>query len=200
MHYVYSYVKNNQPYYIGKGHGRRAYTQSNHSVDLPLEKDIHILNYFKDSTSALLREWELISFLQLRSEGGILDNKVKGCCPPDQTGCGWYLTEKTKQKMRKPKNYVRTAEHSEKIAQRLRGKKLTEEHKQKIGKASLGNKHNLGKDNRALEYIIVHPDGREEVVRNMRNFCEEHNLSRAMMCGVCKGKYKQHRGFTARYK
>tara|TARA_B100002019_G_scaffold245559_1_gene223000 strand:- start:275 stop:757 length:483 start_codon:yes stop_codon:yes gene_type:complete len=44
-----------------------------------------------------------------------------GNVPPNQTGKKWKLSEETKQKMRKPKG-KRTKEHTEKIAEKLRGR------------------------------------------------------------------------------
>ena len=204
MYYIYSYVEGSLPYYIGKGKGNRAYTEANHSVSVPDTPNIHIISHFDDNIKALIREWEMISLLQLKTEGGILDNKVKGCCPPDRTGTTYKLSEETKQKLRKPKNYVRTAEHSEKIAVQNRGKKHTEEHKDKISTGlkkafEEGRMKPPTKPIRALNYLVTHPDGTTEEVFNMRVFCDKHNLSRAMMSGVAKGKYKYHRGYQVEY-
>ena len=204
MFYTYSYVENGVPYYIGKGQKNRAYVTQDHPP-LPDKKDIHILSYYEDNTQALIKEWELINFLGLRKNGGLLVNKVVANVPPDITGKKfpnkkkWKLTEETKQKMRKPKDYVRTAEHSEKIAAQNRGEKHTEEHKNKISKSLKGNKNNVGNTNRALSYIVIFPDGHEEKVHNMAEFCKKHNLTRSAMCLVVKGKARQHKGFTCRY-
>lgn len=199
MYYIYSYVNNNKPYYIGKGKGRRAHTQQNHYVPVPETDNIHIISHFDNNTSALIREWEMISLLQLKSEGGMLDNKVKGCCPPDRTGTTFTLTEEQKQKLRKPKNYARTAEHSEKIAVQNRGKKHTEEHKRKISKRLRGNQNCLKKTNRAKSYLVIFPDGHIEEVFNMAPFCKKYNLTRSAMCLVANGKANHHKGFITKY-
>jgi hypothetical protein len=201
MYYLYSYVEGNKPYYIGKGKGKRAYVQENHSIPVPNDlTNIHFISSFDDNTKSLLREWEMITFLQLKREGGMLENKVKGCCPPDRTGSIFRHTEEAKQRMRKPKNYVRTPEHAEKIARQVRGRKHTEEWKRTASIKRKGNKNCLGKTNRALTYIITFPDGTQKEIYNMAKFCEEYNLSRACMCNVAKGKGKQHRGYTVSYK
>lgn len=199
MYYIYSYVNNNKPYYIGKGKGRRAYTQQNHYVPVPETDNIHIISHFDNNTSALIREWEMISLLQLKSEGGMLDNKVKGCCPPDRTGTTFTLTEEQKQKLRKPKNYARTAEHSEKIAVQNRGKKHTEQHKRKISEGCKGKTGTPGNSFRAKSYLVTFPNGSVEEVYNMANFCKEHNLTRSAMCLVAKGKANHHKGFITKY-
>ena len=52
---------------------------------------------------------------------------------------------------------------------------------------------------RALTYLVTHPDGTEEVVTNIAQFCRENNLSRACVCNVAKGRQEQHRGFRFSY-
>ena len=196
MFYLYSYVSDNKPYYVGKGTKNRAWNPKSHSVSLPKNKaDTHIIAHFDDNVKALIREWELITFLGLKSEGGLLDNKVKGCCPPDRTGKTHSLTEKTKQKLRKPKTYKRTAGHSEKIARQNRGKKHTEEHKRKISEGCKGKTGTPGNSFRAKIYQVTFPDGHTETIRNIAPFCEEHGLSRSCVSMMVNGKQKIHRGF-----
>lgn len=204
MPYLYSYVKEGKPYYVGKGTKNRAFIQENHSVPVPKNKSlIHILSHYNDNVKALIREWELITFLGLKTEGGMLDNKVKGCCPPDRTGAKQPMSEEHKQKLRKPKP-PRTPEHSEKIAVQNRGKKHSEEHRRKITESlkrayEEGRRKPPTKPIRALTYLVTHPDGTEEVVTNIAQFCRENNLSRACVCNVAKGRQEQHRGFKFSY-
>lgn len=198
MYYIYTYVDGIYPYYVGKGKGNRAYRPETHPP-LPTKDKIHFIAHFDDNVKALLREWELITFLGLRSEGGMLVNQVKGMNPPDRTGTTFKLSEESKQKMRKPKNYLRTPEHSEKIAVQNRGKKHTEEHKRKISEGTKGKTGTMGNSFRALTYQVTHPTGEIELVYNMATFCETHNLSRACMCNVAKGRQKQHRKYKVEY-
>ena len=200
MFYVYSYVKNNKPYYIGKGTGNRAFTQLNHSVPVPEHKEnIHFITHFDENFKSLIREWELITFLGIKSEGGMLDNKVKGCCPPDRTGTNFNHTEAAKQKLRKPKP-PRTPEHSEKIAKQNRGKKHTEEHKRKISEGCKGKTGTPGNTFRAKTYLVTFPDGHTETIHNIAPFCEENGLSRSCVSMMVNGKQKSHRGFVIRDK
>ena len=202
MFYVYSYVKGKTPYYVGKGCGNRAYQKENHPP-LPAPQDTHFLGEYSEEVSALLREWELITLFGLESEGGMLVNKVKGCCPPSQTGKKWRHTEETKQRMRKPKNYKRTAEHSEKIAKQNRGKKHTEEHKRNITEGLLQNREklqNFGNTNRAKTYLVTTPEGEVLEVTNLAPFCREHNLTRSSMCKVAQGKANHHKKYKVCYK
>lgn len=198
MFYVYSYVKGNTPYYVGKGSGNRAYQKNNHPT-LPAPQDTHFLGEYKEEVTALLKEWELITLFGLESEGGMLVNKVKGCCPPSRKGAKQPISEEHKQKLRKPKP-PRTAEHSEKIAKQNRGKKHTEEHRRKIGEGITGNKNCLGKTNRAKTYLVTTPEGEVLEVRNLAPFCREHNLTRSAMCLVAQGKANHHKKYKVCYK
>ena len=57
-----------------------------------------------------------------------------------------------------------------------------------------GNQHNA-----KLTYLVIHPDGTEEVVKSMRAFCRLHNLNQTCMTRVCKGRLENHFGFKAKY-
>lgn len=45
------------------------------------------------------------------------------------------------------------------------------------------------------EYIVTHPNGIEERIRGIKQFCRKHGLSSSSMINVCSGKIKQHRGY-----
>ena len=198
MFYVYSYVKDSFPYYVGKGCGNRAYQKQNHPP-LPTSQNIHIVREYECETQALIKEWELISFLGLESEGGLLVNKVKGCAPPSRKGAKQPMSEEHKAKLRKPKP-PRSAEHSEKIAKQNRGKNHTEEHRRKISEGVKGKTANPGNSFRALSYVITTPEGVVEEVYNLAPYCKKHNLTRSAMCLVAKGKANHHKGYKVCYK
>ena len=133
-YYVYSYLKDGVPYYIGKGKGYRATTQHGHYVPVPAKENIHYITRCEDNFTALIREWEMITLLGLKSEGGMLENTFKGWAAPDQTGNTWQLTERTRQRQSGPKS----PEHGEKLRQKclaynqsLIGTKQTYEHRSK---------------------------------------------------------------------
>ena len=95
--YTYAWVKDNTPYYIGKGQGNRAFVQSGHKCPKPnVKADIIILKYFDEESSALNHEKYLIHVLGRKSEGGILENKTCG----GQGMSGYSMTEVTKEKLR----------------------------------------------------------------------------------------------------
>ncbi len=61
-----------------------------------------------------------------------------------------------------------------------------------IGK--FGSKHH-----NSISMMITHPNGTEELVTGIRAWCRQHNLHHQGLSSVAKGKYKQYKGYTARY-
>jgi hypothetical protein len=54
----------------------------------------------------------------------------------------------------------------------------------------------------AREWVVTHPDGKKETIRNLNKFCKEHGLSQSAMVGVSKNykNTKQHKGFMCEKK
>lgn len=50
-----------------------------------------------------------------------------------------------------------------------------------------------------LRYWVTHPDGREEMVKGLKDFCEKHGLDRGRMTDTARGKKALHRGYRCRY-
>jgi len=48
------------------------------------------------------------------------------------------------------------------------------------------------------EWIIVFPDGHEETIINLKNFCIQNNLTLECMYGIVRGDQKTHKGFSVR--
>lgn len=80
IYYVYVYYRENgTPYYVGKGHGKRAYKKSKKLVDLPPKELIVIVDENLSESSAFEKERQLISFWgRLDNNTGILENKTNG--------------------------------------------------------------------------------------------------------------------------
>lgn len=85
-------------------------------------------------------------------------------------------------------------------------KKISEANKGKIGWnkgksspwTSKRNRENAGKPRPFLEktYRVVSPTNEVFIVRGMKKFCREHNLSRGNMSSVSKGKLPHTKGWT----
>lgn len=83
---------------------------------------------------------------------------------------------------------VRTTDQKEAQRQRMLGHKQTDYQKQKAAEAL-----------RKI-WIIIHPDGKEETVVDLKAFCRANNLnSPSNFSSVAKGKLPHYRGFKARY-
>lgn len=113
--YVYQYLdESGQPYYIGKGSGKRINRYHTKTKLPPKERRIIIKNGLSNEEAKLL-EGELISKYKRKVDGGILDNiKI------NQWACavGWKHSDETKLK----------------ISMNNTGKKRTAEHKANYSK------------------------------------------------------------------
>jgi len=49
-------------------------------------------------------------------------------------------------------------------------------------------------------YLVVHPDGTEEIIKGLRQFCLKHKLSHCLMLAVLKGLQNHHKGFKVKAK
>ena len=48
-------------------------------------------------------------------------------------------------------------------------------------------------------YIITFPDGHQETITNLKDFCRKHNLNQGNMCSCASGRLKQHKGFKVSF-
>ena len=104
--------------------------------------------------------------------------------------------------------------HHESTKQLLReinlGKKLSQETKKKQSDANKGKTPwNKGIPNYesqkqkisntlSKEWIIIYPNGKEVLIKNLTKFCKENNLFQSNMIKVSQGKQSHHKGFTCR--
>jgi len=137
--YVYAYIrakdsavaKAGDPYYIGKGSGRRAWTKFAGEVGMPTDDQyIVILEADLTITGALAIERRLIRWYgRIDNDTGILRNKTDG-------GEGG---EGVVGKVAWNKGKKQSKEHNEKIGKALSGIKRTDEYKKKMSAARKGS-------------------------------------------------------------
>jgi group I intron endonuclease len=107
----------------------------------------------------------------------------------------------------------------EKRRQKLLGKPLSEEHKQKISKAHKGKiltketidkmiayrtgrnltdtcKEKISKSHCKNTYELKNRDGRIVVVKNLSKFCKENNLQQSAFVMIMKGERTHHKNWT----
>jgi hypothetical protein len=125
-YYVYAYLREDgTPYYIGKGKGKRAWSKQR-NINLPVDKSkIVLIEENVSEVWALLRERYYIRWFGRKDNGtGILRNLTDG----GEGTSGYILSEEQKDRYRRGKNSP------------TYGRKITEEHKQKLREAKLGKK------------------------------------------------------------
>ena len=104
---------------------------------------------------------------------------------------GKQHSEETKAKMRETrKRQVFSQETKRKISESLKGRKMSKEFCEKL---SGKNNYFFGRPMNEKKWLIFHPDGKEEIITNLRKFCMIHNLHYSAMIGVSQGKCKQHK-------
>lgn len=148
MFYVYAYLRTEDltPYYIGKGHGNRAW-QRCHSVVVPKDLSrIVMLEQNLTELGALAIERRMIRWYGRQDLGtGILRNQTDGGegsagIIPWNRGkkTGSYLTKAGRKKVSDANKGV-PKNHGAKVSAGLKGKPKSEEHKRKLSEAGRGN-------------------------------------------------------------
>lgn len=84
------------------------------------------------------------------------------------------------------------------------GRIHTEEELLKMSEAKKGEKNYLfgkfGEDNpKSKKYIVTFPDGHEEIIIGLSEFCRNNNLSISGMSNIATGRYKKYKNFKCRY-
>lgn len=114
------------------------------------------------------------------------------------------MSEETKQKIRLAnKGKTRSDETRKKLSESHKGNKLTESTKKKLSRLNKGKVppdqvRQASIQHNQRSYTVIFPDGTIRNIVNMKNFCDDHNLSPSKMCLVAQGKRQQHKGFSAK--
>lgn len=124
-------------------------------------------------------------------------------------GCtGYQVSDQSREKMRKAKIGKKLSEnHKKKIGESNKGRIHSKETRKKIAIALTNNKNFKGHtfDDETLEklskaksknWTIKNPDGIVLKVYNMRKFCLENNLSPSAISLVLSGKVPHHKKWT----
>jgi group I intron endonuclease len=99
------------------------------------------------------------------------------------------------------KGKVHTDDHKNKISLSMTGKVHSNETKEMMSRDRQGHEWNTKGHENSLskEYVIIHPDGHQEIIKGMRAFCRDHSLRSNIMVQVAKGKRRQHKGYKCCY-
>ncbi len=137
--YTYLWLRQDgTPYYVGKGMGRRAFT--NHAVQgiyRPKDDARIFVQFWADEQTALeMEKWYIRLFGRKDLGTGILRNRTDGGEGGD-TFSGRKHSEETKQKMRKPKSAIARQRMS--AAMRGKGRReRSESHRRNLSSAMKG--------------------------------------------------------------
>jgi hypothetical protein len=98
----------------------------------------------------------------------------------------------------KKNNPTKNPEIVKKILQSRSGYRPSEETKRKTSLSLLGKKKsntsNMNKD-KIKTYLVTTPDGKEIIVKHMRNFCQDHDLTESLMYKVASGNRNHHKKY-----
>jgi hypothetical protein len=184
---------------------------------------IKIKEGMKEEDAYILEELEIIKYGRIGfDEGGVLlniyiANRPEKRIGPDNGFFGREHTEETKRIIsEKKKGTIHTDEAKRKISEYHKGKLKSEKTKEKMSLAAQGRmvteetkeklrEHNLREDvlrknieSKQKEWIVTKPDGNEEFVINLSDYCVEHNLSRSKMYSVASGNRNHHKGYKCK--
>jgi hypothetical protein len=181
MFYVYAYLRSIDftPYYIGKGHGNRAWSKK-HSVVVPKDPNrIVILERNLTEVGALALERRMVRWYGRQDiNTGILRNQtdggdgVAGIIPWNRGLVGVFIpSNESRQRMSKAGlGKPKSNEHRKNISKGSKGKPKSNEHKKRISESLKGNiPWNKGKT------------GVQEIWAKGKKFTDEHrkNLSKS---------------------
>jgi hypothetical protein len=220
QYYTYAYLREDRtPYYIGKGKGNRAYVnhyrKKRNCISIPKNSDrILILKQNLTEAEAFRHEIYMIAVFGRKDLGtGILHNRTDG----GEGASGAVVSEVTKEKHRQ-NGLNQTEEKKKAIGDALRGKKISEEHKQNIRKKILSADRSqiyeanrqrmlgttLSKETRdkigdafRKEYKVTYDDGRTEIISGISKWCKENKYSTNGIYSLMKGKWKKHKDLVA---
>jgi hypothetical protein len=170
----------------------------------------------------LLEESEIKKYGRVGFEkDGVLLNILDSGRPPKFEGenhpwWGRSHTPETKAKISKTKKenfakginkprsgFTQTPETKEKIGDKNRGRKRTPEAIEKTRQANLGRPQSDHQKKRAEEanskrWLVIAPDGTEEIVVNLSKYCRERRLNNSSMRLVAYGKQDDYKGYKVK--
>ena len=119
------------------------------------------------------------------------------------------------------RGYKQSQSSIEKRRQKLIGKSLSDEHKQKISKAHMGKilsketvdkmiayrtgrnltescREKISQSHSKNTYELTNKDGTTLIIKNLSKFCKENNLHQSAFVRVMNGERKYHKNWTAK--
>lgn len=205
MHYIYCYTnKINGKKYIGRTintkqrfrQHKTSHNRSNTTFHAAIKKygiDSFEVEILEETTNPKERETFYIQkFNTMRPNGYNMKE------------FDMDMTEEIRDKIsRGNTGKTRSQEHKAAISNAQKGTNKTLEHKQLIAQSHIGIGHTNDTkkklaDHFAKKWIITHPGGKEETIKNLNAFCKEHGLNQGNMANVASGRKKSCKGYKVR--
>ena len=175
-----------EPFYVGKGQGKRylSYHSKHFNNIVKIHEKLGIKPivefYYKGLSEDLAYKNEIMLIAKIGRRclnAGPLINLTpggEGGCPSREKHWNW-----------------------KKKASDATRKKSSESHKGQISWSKGKICKNIS-DGKAKFWLITYPDGHEEEIKNLNQFCKDHNLGNGHMIGVSQGKRPHHKGFKCK--
>ena len=159
--------------------------------------------YITQEALRFSRAYDIVNselWANLAEETG-LDGRVKGLLHSEETKekisqaqKGKIHSKETRDKMSESgkgriawnKGKIHSEETRNKMSDAHRNKFVSEKTREKLSKA------------KEKVYLIINPNGEEQIISNLTNFCKENNLSQPKMSSVVSGKISHHKRYIAK--
>jgi hypothetical protein len=193
--YTYAYLRDDRtPYYVGKGSGKRAYVKRKKSIKPPKDKSkIILLKQNLSEEEAFHHEKYMIFVFGRKDLGtGILHNKTNG----GEGASGAVRSLGFKEHLRKiNQNKILSEEHKEKLREANigennpnYGKSASKETKEKMSKSQTGENHW-----RSNWWKLTFSNKNTLILCGLSIWSRENNYNVGNIYGVYKGTRKKHK-------
>lgn len=204
--YVYAYLRCKDsrtgsrlsPYYIGKGFGRRAFVGRKRIAPMPADKAYicFIQENLTEEEAFALEQYCIALYGRVDIGTGILRNLTNG----GEGMSGFDVPVETRRRISAGnKGKKLSDEHKQKISAQLslwqKGRKLPDYHKKNITKAL---EESLTVGPHRYIYELTSPEGESYITASLCSFAKKYNLTAPNLRKVIFGERRHHKGWTGK--